>query len=723
MRIIALAILLVLLIQLTPAILLAPSEVHAEVVLPREKTLYIVSITSAFGGSYNPWFANAPGVELTLPLVFFFNFVTDTWTEILATYTWVNDTVLEIKIRPEARWHDGVPITSDDFIFTFETAIKRRCSDILFWCRGLYGGPEFLAAYWTKVERVDDKTVRIHINETLIRAYRRMPWVFAWLRLAPKHIFEKEINETEWMRTSFRDPAKGWPVGSGPYRLKHWDSAMVIYERIDDWWGWKYIKEYGVRLGLLKPDEPYPTDDYPPKYIVFIAQPSADIARALIIRGEVDVVATVVPALHMYPHLRVWYDEPPYYSTSATMTAFIQHIPPMNIPEFKRALFLAINGTEIASRVLMGYGIPLETPEGLPPIAVYKSRPFYDPDYIKSEFRRIYGLDWPLTNRTLAIARAMELIGGIKLPDGTPVFVYDEGARRWRWNVDMEAIGIPPGMPADLIAKKGDVVKLRFGIGIPVDPDTSAILDMIRRYLLDIGIELEIFTTATPWDDFRIRCLSHLATATYFIAYTPGPSQAAIPGQYGFVDPMYNATHTIWHTHPCGVTPPWNPGRYNNTRLSELLRELARTPITDIENNTRIIKQIISLVLEDPPFIPLYATPISATVSTMYWTGWPSAKNPYATPWFDFVTRSGYLTYLLLKPTAKPTPTPLITYTTVVTTITLPGEVVVTTLTIPVTVAETAAPTAPTVETAVLAIVVVVVVGAMIGLLVLRRRR
>lgn len=687
---------------------------------PREKTLYLAIVTTAFGGSYNPWFANAPGTELVLPLVTFYHFVNYSWTDILADIVWVNDTVFEVRIKPEARWHDGVPITSDDFIFTFETAIKKRCTEILTWCRGLYGGPEFLAAYWTRVERLNDKVVRVHINETLIRAYRRTPWVFAWIRLAPKHVFET-IPEEEWMKTSFRDPAKGWPVGSGPYRLIHWEPAMVVYERIDDWWGWKYIKEYGVRFGLLKPDEPYPTEDYPPKYIVWLAQPSADIARALLIKGDVDLVNTVVPALGEFKHLGSWYDKPPYYAVYATMTFYIQHIPPINIPEFKRALILAINGTEIASRVLFGYGIPLNNPVGFPPIAVYTQPPFFDLDYLRAEFRRIYGLDWPVVNRTLAVEKAKELIASIRLPDGTPVFVWDEGAKRWKWNVDMELLGIPPGMPTALIAKKGDIVKLRFGLGIPVDPDTSAIVDIIRRNLADIGIELEVFTTATPWDDFRIRCLSHTATATYFICYVLGPTQAAIPGQLGFVDPMYNATHTLWHTHPCGTVPPWNPGRYNNTRLSELLSEIARIPIIDVENNTRVIRALLSLFLEDPPFIPLYATPISATYSTMYWVGWPTEKNPYATPWYDFATRSGYLTYLLLKPAARPAPPPPIVITQTETRV-IGGETIIITRELTITPTVTETPTGIPTETLIAAIIVIAIIGIIVGFIVKRRR-
>ncbi|MCC6030969.1 MAG: ABC transporter substrate-binding protein, partial [Desulfurococcales archaeon] len=269
----------------------SPSKLIAQE-LPREKTLTFISVTSAFGDSFNPFSASAPGIDLVLPPLFAFNFVTDTWYPILANWTWENDTVLVIKIFPDAVWDDGKPVTADDVIFTFNTSIRERCSDILYWCRALYTPGNFYFVGW---EKVDDKTVKLYINSTAIRAYRAIPWVFAsWIRLAPSHIFTTQINSTDWIKNKFNDPARGWPVGAGPYKLKYFDPSLVIFERKDNWWGWKYIKSLAVKLGVLKPDEPYPTDSYPPKYIVWRAQPSADLARAALIAGEADAIGTVV---------------------------------------------------------------------------------------------------------------------------------------------------------------------------------------------------------------------------------------------------------------------------------------------------------------------------------------------------------------------------------------------------------------------------------------------
>jgi len=678
-RLIIPSIIVIILISTLLASLLTSYPVYtvkAQLQLPRDKTLYIGVITSSFGTpNYMPFqHGGSPGIDLVLPFPLYYNFMTYTWIPFLVDYQWINDTVLLLKIKDGAKWDDGTPITVDDFIFTYNTTIRERCSDLLYWCRALYTpGSEYFVG-WRKV---NDTAVELYINSTFIRAYRRIPWVFQWIRLAPKHIFEKEIPPDQWVKTSFYDPAKGWPIGSGPYKLVYFDPSMVVYERKDDWWGWRHVKELGVKLGSLKPDEPYPTDKYPPKYIVWVAIPSADTARALLARGEIDILNSVIPALETWEGLGAWYDKPPYYATYALIAAWFQNpMPPFNFTDFRRALFVALIAfsPDIASKVIMGYGGPVDDPTGLPPIEIYRQRPFYDPDYAIAVFKEFYGLDWP-PPKDAAIAKARDLIASIKLPDGTPVFVWDDTAKRFRWNIDVDWLGT-------YVAKKGDVVKLRWAFGIPPSADDSAVMGVVRDVFSRIGIELEPWLSPASWDDFVLYCRAHIHMASYFIVFQPGPAAAVIPGQYGFIDPMYNSTHTIAEAFPCGAArPPWNPGRYGNLTFSQVLGNFSGIPITDVENNSRLIRELVRIVITDPPIIPLYYSPIGATYSTAYWTNYPTAKNPYGTPWYDYGARSGMF-YLFLKPSERPTPTP----TTVTVATTVPTTVVTT---VPVTVPTT----------------------------------
>ena len=744
----SLVVLAIIAISLIPSIVTAPGA-FAQVTLPREKTLYIAIVTSSFGTpDYSPFKHGAsPGLDLILPFPIYYNFVTDTWIPIVVDYSWENATTLVLKIRPEARWDDGKPLTVDDLLFSYNTSIRERCSDILFWCRNLYA-PENM--YFVGWEKVDDKTVKIYINSSMVRAYNRVPWVFQWVRIAPAHIFLKEINSSDWIKTAFYSKDKGWPIGYGPYKLVSWDPAQIVYERKDDWWGWKYIKELGVKYGVLKPDEPYPTDSYPPKYIVFIAVPSPDTARALLARGDVDILNSVVPGLASWPGLGAWYKDQPYYFPYATILAYWQNpVPPLNYPEFKRALLLVLEAYsgDMAPKISLGFAKPLDDPTGLPPAAIYREKPYYDPDYAKALFKEIYGLDWP-PSKDAAVSKARELILGIKTPDGTPVFVWDDTAKKIKWNIDVD------WLKGTLVYKKGDVVKIRWIFGIPPSADDTALMGVVRDAFSRLGIDLEPFLSPDPAGDILTFCKAHILAASYFISFQPGPAAAVIPGQYGFVSPSYNATHSIVDAFPCGVArPPWNTARYNNPEFARILKEIDRVPITDVQRNSDLIKQLIRIALTDPPFAPMYYVPIGATYSTAYWRGFPTADNPYATPWYDFMARSGFLTYFLIKPSPRPT-TPVVTQVvtqvqtvvatqvqTVVTqtpvTIvqTLPGGVttVVTQVpvTSPVTVVQTVvqattapapAPTGISWELVAGIAVAVLIVGIVIGYFILRRR-
>ena len=65
----------------------------------------------------------------------------------------------------------------------------------------------------------------------IFRADIGVPWI-------PKHIFE-EVPEDELAEFGHYDPAKGWPVVTGPYRLVHTDVEKKIWDRRDDWWAAK----------------------------------------------------------------------------------------------------------------------------------------------------------------------------------------------------------------------------------------------------------------------------------------------------------------------------------------------------------------------------------------------------------------------------------------------------------------------------------------------------
>ena len=131
---------------------------------------------------------------------------------------------VEYSLRPEARWHDGKPITVEDAIFSFETLTTK-------------GHPRYRAYYVNvaRVEKTGERQVRFVFDGSGIN--RELPLILGELPILPKHYYEK----VEFDRNTLEPP-----LGSGPYRIKSFDAGRsVTYELVPDYWG----KDLAVNRG------------------------------------------------------------------------------------------------------------------------------------------------------------------------------------------------------------------------------------------------------------------------------------------------------------------------------------------------------------------------------------------------------------------------------------------------------------------------------------------
>ena len=121
---------------------------------------------------------------------------------------------VEFKLRPEARFHDGHPVTSEDVAWTFRMLKEKG--------RPLY---RYYYAAVADVLTPDDHTVRfvLHPGEN-----KEMPLILGELYVLPKHYWETR----EFEKTTLEPP-----LGSGPYRLVKVDPGKsMTYERVEDYW-------------------------------------------------------------------------------------------------------------------------------------------------------------------------------------------------------------------------------------------------------------------------------------------------------------------------------------------------------------------------------------------------------------------------------------------------------------------------------------------------------
>jgi microcin C transport system substrate-binding protein len=134
------------------------------------------------------------------------------------------------KLRAEAKWHDGSPITPDDVIFSFE-AFKKY-------------SPQ-LAAYYrhvAKVEKTGDREITFSFDAA---GNRELPQIVGELTVLPKAWWEG--TDKNGKKRNIGETTLEPPLGSGPYRLKEFSAGRsLVYERVPDYWG----KSLNINIGV-----------------------------------------------------------------------------------------------------------------------------------------------------------------------------------------------------------------------------------------------------------------------------------------------------------------------------------------------------------------------------------------------------------------------------------------------------------------------------------------
>ena len=132
-------------------------------------------------------------------------------------------------LRPEAKFANGSPITSDDVVFTLEVLRKK-------------GHPGYRIALRdvVKAEALDAHKVRYTFKGTLVRD---LPLLVAGLPILSKAYYDKiDFSRAKLIA----------PLGSGPYRLADYKAnSYILYRRRDDYWA----KDLPVNRGRFNFDE------------------------------------------------------------------------------------------------------------------------------------------------------------------------------------------------------------------------------------------------------------------------------------------------------------------------------------------------------------------------------------------------------------------------------------------------------------------------------------
>jgi microcin C transport system substrate-binding protein len=133
------------------------------------------------------------------------------------------------RLRGNAKWHDGSPITVDDVLFSFESFKTHH---------------PFFSAYYrhvVKAEKTGEREVTFVFDSP---GNRELPQIVGQLTVIPKHWWEGTDKAGKK-----RDIAGGTlepPLGGGAYRLKEFVAGRtLVYERAANYWG----KDLNINLG------------------------------------------------------------------------------------------------------------------------------------------------------------------------------------------------------------------------------------------------------------------------------------------------------------------------------------------------------------------------------------------------------------------------------------------------------------------------------------------
>ena len=107
------------------------------------------------------------------------------------------------RINPEARWHDGQPITAEDVIWSFN--VMKENSQIY----------NRYFANVTEATKVSDHEVMFSFDQT---GNRELPHIIGDLVVLPKHWWEGEDKSGK--KRDITKPTLEAPMGSGPYRIE-----------------------------------------------------------------------------------------------------------------------------------------------------------------------------------------------------------------------------------------------------------------------------------------------------------------------------------------------------------------------------------------------------------------------------------------------------------------------------------------------------------------------
>ncbi|RLD03239.1 MAG: hypothetical protein DRI32_07670, partial [Chloroflexi bacterium] len=237
--------------------------------------------------------------------------------------------IYNFSIRPNAFWHDGEAVTTDDVIFTIDL-IK---SNISFY-------PQDVKALWDEVEikRLNEKTMQFRLPEPFV------PFLdYLTFGILPQHLLGT-IPADQILNAAFNLN----PIGSGPYQFDHLlvENGQItgtVLTLAPNYYGQKpYIPQVVFRY---YPSSATALDAYQQGEVMGISQITSGILDDALLEENLSLYTSRRPELSLI-FFNLNNGEVPFFQDSA----------------FRKALLTGLNRQRMINQLLRGQAIPADGP-------------------------------------------------------------------------------------------------------------------------------------------------------------------------------------------------------------------------------------------------------------------------------------------------------------------------------------------------------------------------
>lgn len=512
-----------------------------------------------------------------------------------------------IKIRQGIKWSDGVDLTADDVVFTFNMIMQNP--DI--------NQSAYYNQVFKSVEKVDDYTVKLVTKESFPRMALKFG-VTIWgndLRIVPEHIYSKQANVTQ-----FKDSE---PVVAGPYTVKAYDELgkWILYERREDW--------KSSTVGVVTGKEPKA------KYIWFRALGDDTSRQMSMINDEVDILCEVTPEMlevmtAQNPNIACWYKGFPYATSddpcSKGLAFSIGKGAPYDNKDFRWGIALAMNFDEISQNIFDGVGrsspfpIITNTTAGQE-LYVKPLLPWLESFELDlGDGTKVKPFDSGYADRIADILRAK----GNDLPKDHDALVDMFGVGCWKYDPQAaEKLLIKAGLEKKADGWYFNGKPFTFNMTYLADTEaqagrgTKAAYDQLTKFGLKINLVSESSATWSTND----------VTGQYDIAGY-WPTGFITKDIYSQIN-GYDADLIV----PVGQRGSGQGTRWNNAKATEIIHEMAQLSPDD-PKSYELGLEFFKVAIEDLPFIGFHSGVKFVPTNSTYWNNYPSADNPYNGPWW-----------------------------------------------------------------------------------------